>query len=313
MSLTALGRGAALAVTTSLVSVWLPTTWFLVPIVQALSTWSAVAVVVLVVFEVVRRRRGWAPICAGLVAALAASVLVTHASSGPPDCEPSRAVDRPATTMRILSTNTLQARATGIPAAIERIDPDIVVMLEANERLAERVREAVGPGRFAYRAASSGTGGEAAATIVLSRFPIRQAEQLAGSDSLGMEVRTPSGVVHLVAVHPLPPLPGWQHLWSTALAGVRTEIASVDPDEPLIVAGDFNATRGHPTFRTLSTGLDEAIPTLGGLRTTWPDLPWGLGVAPIDHVLTRHLCRGAAGVEPMPGSDHRLVWAELGL
>ncbi|MEV6815365.1 endonuclease/exonuclease/phosphatase family protein [Micromonospora sp. NPDC051296] len=90
------------------------------------------------------------------------------------------------------------------------------------------------------------------------------------------------------------------------------------PDGPLsILAGDFNATLDHAPLRALlDTGYADAAASVGaGLTGTWG--PYDGDLIPpvvIDHVLVDHrIAVRAVAVHPLPGSDHRMVLAELRL
>ncbi|MDG4792612.1 endonuclease/exonuclease/phosphatase family protein [Micromonospora sp. WMMD1082] len=90
------------------------------------------------------------------------------------------------------------------------------------------------------------------------------------------------------------------------------------PDGPLsILAGDFNATLDHGPLRALlATGYADAAASVGaGLTGTWGPYD-GDPIPPvvIDHVLVdRRIAVRAVSVHPLPGSDHRMVLAELRL
>ena len=77
------------------------------------------------------------------------------------------------------------------------------------------------------------------------------------------------------------------------------------------MAGDFNAAFGHPGFRDLAAGLDDAQRTDGqGWVRTWPfagnRLP---AFVQLDHLLSRGLTVVAAGQVAVNRADHAAVWA----
>ena len=81
-----------------------------------------------------------------------------------------------------------------------------------------------------------------------------------------------------------------------------------------ILAGDFNATLDHAELRRLidSGYVDAAAEVGAGLRATWPNARRLPPPVTIDHVLAD----ARAGVQefsvhPIPGTDHRAVFAEL--
>ncbi|MFB9851347.1 endonuclease/exonuclease/phosphatase family protein [Micromonospora andamanensis] len=101
----------------------------------------------------------------------------------------------------------------------------------------------------------------------------------------------------------------------------RTDLAAqpaATPDGPLsILAGDFNATLDHGPLRDLlGTGYVDAAASVGaGLTGTWGPYD-GDPIPPvvIDHVLVdRRIAVRDVTVHNLPGSDHRMVLAELRL
>jgi len=88
-------------------------------------------------------------------------------------------------------------------------------------------------------------------------------------------------------------------------------------DTPVILAGDFNATLDHAQFRRLLRlgHVDAASRAGNGLVATWGPLPYGRpALLAIDHVLVDPRCRvRATSVHRLPGSDHRILYAEVQL
>jgi endonuclease/exonuclease/phosphatase (EEP) superfamily protein YafD len=86
-------------------------------------------------------------------------------------------------------------------------------------------------------------------------------------------------------------------------------------DGPVILAGDFNATRQHQALRELlETGFTDAhLATGRGWAATWPvgrRLP---PFALIDHVLVSpDLAVASVDEVAISGSDHRAVVATIG-
>jgi endonuclease/exonuclease/phosphatase family metal-dependent hydrolase len=96
-----------------------------------------------------------------------------------------------------------------------------------------------------------------------------------------------------------------------------------DGDQPVadgglrVLAGDFNATLDHSLVGDLlGSGYHDAADATGnGLTATWPQQGWKPvpGVT-IDHVLAdSRMAIRAFGVHALPDTDHRPVFAELGL
>jgi endonuclease/exonuclease/phosphatase (EEP) superfamily protein YafD len=127
----------------------------------------------------------------------------------------------------------------------------------------------------------------------------------------------PSGLsVHLVCVHPHPPMPPWN---LPSAPRWRAELAALPPagDPPVVLAGDFNATLDHAQFRRLlRRGYADAASQAGqGLVHTWGPRPdWRLTLLAIDHVLVDRRCQVVTtSAYRVTGSDHRALYAELRL
>ncbi|PRY35268.1 endonuclease/exonuclease/phosphatase family protein [Umezawaea tangerina] len=113
--------------------------------------------------------------------------------------------------------------------------------------------------------------------------------------------------VRVVAVHTYYPA-GDVDLWTRDLAALRSVAG-----EDVVVLGDFNATLDHASMRDLlAAGLVDTHAEVGrGWAPTWPS---ALPVVQLDHVLHGHGLVGVSATErTLPGSDHRLVFAELAL
>ena len=146
---------------------------------------------------------------------------------------------------------------------------------------------------------------------VASRHPLVPLD-LAGPALLqqpGARVEVGSAAIEVVAVHPVPPT-GAPATWKAEMRG----LPPAPSDGPIrILAGDFNATLDHGTFRRLlRAGYRDAGERRGaGLRHTWPTGGWWPPVT-IDHVLVdRRAAVVGYRVLDVPGSDHRAVLAEL--
>jgi endonuclease/exonuclease/phosphatase family metal-dependent hydrolase len=83
-----------------------------------------------------------------------------------------------------------------------------------------------------------------------------------------------------------------------------------------MVLGDLNAAPGWPVHRRLSRSLDDAAhaaATVRGERAdpTWSLRPAGRALLRIDHVMVRGIRVHNVFTIPLPGSDHRLIVADL--
>jgi len=148
-----------------------------------------------------------------------------------------------------------------------------------------------------------------------SRQPLTDVQvlNLEGRPALAATVVLPAGRLRLVTVHPTSPL-GGAATWRRQLAQLD-RILRASP-RPLVVAGDFNATRWHRGFaRILATDLDDAHERRRRWwAATWPDdrRPLLPPLLHLDHVLVSptvgvRAIREAAG----RGSDHRPLICDL--
>jgi endonuclease/exonuclease/phosphatase (EEP) superfamily protein YafD len=127
----------------------------------------------------------------------------------------------------------------------------------------------------------------------------------------------PSGEsVRLACIHSQPPKPPWSR---AATARWRSQLSALPPPgpDPLILAGDFNATLDHAAFRQLlARGYVDAASQIGhGLALTWGPRPHRRpALLAIDHFLVSPQCEVlATSTHVLPGSDHRAVYAEIRL
>ena len=206
---------------------------------------------------------------------------------------------------------------------VEREQPDVVVLQEAYPPWREAVAQMTQ--RYPYNTLA-GTG-RYFQLVVMSRYPIREQQNLAGTEATGggdiyaflvkLVLDVEGTPVTLFGVHP--PTPREPDLWrprNRYLSELADLVAREVVDRPTIVAGDFNTVPWSPFFLDLlsRTGLVNA----SGER--WPAatrilkeyrLPAPLG-APIDHILVSPgIGVVRAGNGPDLGSDHLPVIADL--
>lgn len=129
--------------------------------------------------------------------------------------------------------------------------------------------------------------------------------------SIHAVLERPSGPLHLLATHPLPPGGADYAAWrNEQLANVAHFIGAVEGEA--VVIGDLNTTPWSPYFKQLCRDADLRDSAKGfGLQVSWPTFCWPLGI-PIDHCLVSP----AIGVVdrrtgPNIGSDHSPLIVEL--
>jgi endonuclease/exonuclease/phosphatase family metal-dependent hydrolase len=156
-------------------------------------------------------------------------------------------------------------------------------------------------------------------SAIFARYPLHQglAVPPASRATPVARLEVPGGQsVQLVCVHLRPPRPARS---PSGAARWRAEMAMLPGPgaEPVIMAGDFNATVDHAQFRALlRRGYADAAVQVGrGLVPTWGPRPGGeFAVLTIDHILVDPRCAVRdVRAYPVPGTDHRAVFAEISL
>ncbi len=209
------------------------------------------------------------------------------------------------------------ADASTLVELVEARQVDVLVLLEVTpagqEHLSTAGLSALLPEQVGR--AREGAGG----TLVMSRLPL---EEMPGGatgvfDQPVVRAETDAGPMLVFAAHPYPPFRAAR--WREELAEIdrwaREQPPTSEGGVPVVVAGDLNASADHPAFRALTSGphgLTDAQRADGaGWVRTWPTKRPIPPVVHIDHVLVRDLDVLGTGTEPVPGTDHRAVWARL--
>jgi len=274
------------------------------------------------------RGRGFRRGTARLLTAAALGGVVVHAAwaSGPYlGAAPVAAPADGAREVRVMTSNLRLGRAD--PARVVGLavtgGVDVLVLQEVTPQALAGLREA-GIGRgFGHRAGRPAAG--ATGTMVFSRARLSAVRRLPTRfGSYALDVRLPQvpgargGRVHLLAVHPRPPV-GTAAGWRADQVTVRRAARGLAG--PTVVAGDLNATMDHAPMRELvGRGFrDAATEARSRWQPTWPSAGvvsrFGVSVPPllaIDHVLVDEVLRAVATRSyPVPGTDHRALVATL--
>ncbi|WP_283135638.1 endonuclease/exonuclease/phosphatase family protein [Rhizohabitans arisaemae] len=259
----------------------------------------------LIVLAIVLRSRGKAPIAVALATVLAFGFAITPRllpEGNPGTGEP----------LRILTANLKfgQADPAGVVELVRRLRPDVLSVQEITPELEERLDTAGLKTLLPYRVMEATWG--ASGTGVYATRQLTKRTGLftpVGHNMPVAQLRTEGGrTVEIVAVHPYAPVPGTVDVWAAGLRALPPATGGYR-----ILAGDFNATEDHRIFRDiLATGYTDAADAVGsGLTPTWPvgGLP---ALFMIDHILVdRRFSISGAEIHPIPGSDHRAVFADL--
>jgi endonuclease/exonuclease/phosphatase (EEP) superfamily protein YafD len=215
----------------------------------------------------------------------------------------------------------------------EGADPERVVELVSRHDVDVLVLEEVTPQalkgleRAGLRRLLPHSAGEAeprvVGTMAFSRSPLTDVRRLGtrfGGYAMDVrpEGRVDGGVLHLLAVHPYPPV-GGAASWREDHRVIRR--AALSRPGPTMVVGDLNATTDHAPLRELARHgfQDAATAANSGFQPTWPasGIVTRLGVplpslVTIDHVLVGGGLRAVRTESfEVEGTDHRALVATI--
>ena len=193
-------------------------------------------------------------------------------------------------------------------------DPDIIVLQEVDPRWAAILGRTSELDAWEYRHIDPEEGSFGVA--MFSRVPATlTTEDLQGIKLGRMDLEVDGRPLTIYDVHTLPPRGDrYAQVWTEQMADLA--LRAQHSDTPVVFAGDFNATRHHPSYRRLlRSGLRDAHAIAGrSSAKTWPN---GLFPAPslrLDHVLVGDGVRVHGVSETAPnGSDHLPIVVDLSL
>jgi endonuclease/exonuclease/phosphatase family metal-dependent hydrolase len=261
------------------------------------------------------RRQRVAASAAGLTAAALAPVVLPRAIR-----RPQPKADGPV--LRVITANLLRGRADeeALVRLVQQGGVDVLFLQELTESAVVRLKQA-GLSDLLPHELIDVRGETSRGSGMYARFPLLEGKSFPPSFAAQPRARleVPGGAgVDLACIHthpPNPPLRGKVSTWREELSLLPPPADSADAP-PLVLAGDFNASLDHESFRgVLRRGLVDAAAQLGrGLLPTWAPFPGWPGLLTIDHVLLDPRCAVLkVEVHPLPGSDHRAVYAEFRL
>jgi endonuclease/exonuclease/phosphatase family metal-dependent hydrolase len=293
---------------------WYDSTAYLVVVLQTAGPFVVVGLGLLAVATLVLRRwRMLLPVVVALAVAATVAAPAFRATSSP----------KASRDLTVMSANTWigSANAGQLMDAVRFHDVDVLVVTEATPAIMRGLDAEGASDYFTHREgiarASTFTG-----TMILSRYPLSVRNP--GTDATAeatqsvqpeLDVTAPEGTVRLKVAHPTAPLQGDTAQWRAGLSALQSWKERLAGDQLVVMAGDFNASFGHPGFRDLAEGLDDAQRTDGqGWVRTWPFA--GNRLPPfvqLDHLLSRRLTVVAAGQVAFNRADHAAVWASYHL
>ena len=221
-----------------------------------------------------------------------------------------------------LNLNYGQANTGELFAEVDRRRPDVVVLAEVTTSNRQVFDGKAWRQRLPYRLGTAGADGNPAAgygdaggTMILSRYPLKELGRAKDTayTNFAARVALPDHPFVLVAAHPGNPDYGigrWLHD-GQALA----QLAVGHTAEPLVVAGDLNATAEHLTLRELMARAHLSDTATGqGWHPTFPADTWFPALIQIDHVLvSSEFTTTAFDTFAVAGTDHRGLGVRLAL
>ncbi|MGB6022552.1 MAG: endonuclease/exonuclease/phosphatase family protein [Ornithinimicrobium sp.] len=204
------------------------------------------------------------------------------------------------------------ADVTELEREVRRRGVSALVLLEVTPTALRQVEASDIPALLPHRSGRPRVGADG--TMIFTAQPHRElATPDLFFDQVAVEVtaeQETEGRWLLLGAHPVPPTLAD---WSADLAALRDWSTAQDPDLDLVMAGDFNASSGHPAFRGLEQDLvDARRATDPGWVRTWPRTSVIPAFIDLDHVLVRGFDVVDAGQVEISGTDHSAVWARLG-
>jgi endonuclease/exonuclease/phosphatase (EEP) superfamily protein YafD len=221
-------------------------------------------------------------------------------------------VDGPTTVVAATNIGPDHRQLAAMASDVLALDADVLSIVELTPADQGALRAAGIAERYPYavedaRAGAHGSG-------IYSRYPLRDVgvAEIGRAPMAYATVELPSGPVTVFAVHTTQPLRGPGQL-DAELEQLGTLADGYD--NPVVLAGDFNATRQHQALRELlEAGFRDAhLDTGRGSAATWPAGRRIPSFALIDHVLVSpELAVASVDEATISGSDHRAVVATIG-
>lgn len=249
-----------------------------------------------------------------LAASLAGFVYWTAPFFVPPETS-SVADPADAGTLRVMTINTLygQADAEAVVDLVESEHVEVLAVQELTPGLEAALTDAGLDDLLTHSVtvpAADSPGGSG----LWSSAPLTDEEQ-----TLDTSFAMPSAVVdaggtdvRVTVVHPYPPMPADTVTWRTELVELTDQVHA--DGTPQILAGDFNATHDHASFRELlgSRFVDATREWGAGPAVTWPEGSRVPALFALDHVVVeKDMPVSDVVSRQVPGTDHRALLATV--
>jgi endonuclease/exonuclease/phosphatase (EEP) superfamily protein YafD len=197
--------------------------------------------------------------------------------------------------------------ARPLQAMLEREGPDIVVLLELSPDYARQIE-----GLHDYPHQHLQPEYSPFGIGLISRHPLRQVRTMGDDDGVARieaDVEIGASSVHLIALHPMPPIEARFHTRRNMMLREIAESEKVS-GKPTVIVGDFNATPWSSAFASLR---GQGFRRASSLEGTWPAPLGALGL-PLDQLLVSEAWSvDAFKVLDGLGSDHRAILSRLNM
>ncbi len=207
------------------------------------------------------------------------------------------------------------SRPADAAASVFANDADLIVLSELTPQFVAAAAQLGAEGRYPYRLLdpvepvgdNSGPGGLG----LYSKYPFDDIERVGRDGAPFVRIVLPRGrAIRVLPVHvPSPSGSSRVAPWSSELSRLGRLVESAE--EPVLLVGDFNASRWQPSFGALlRRNLTDAHESVGrGLSRSWKS---NFAVFRLDHALfSRELAATNVTDFTVPGSDHRGFVADL--
>lgn len=219
-------------------------------------------------------------------------------------------------TFRLMTANLLHQRcdAADFARVLGRHDPDVVVTQELGPLAADVLASAYPHHRLRPALDFTGRG-------VATRLPAEFGNiDMPGRDGTSAVLDVGGRTVRVAGVHLLNPVqfPWWEFVQTRSLQ-LQGLFEWMDRStEPVVVAGDFNASPRWPAYKRMLGRVDDLVVDWatrhgGAAERTWAWRPGWPRLLRIDHVFGRGLEATRVEVDTIRGTDHNPVVVDLSL
>jgi endonuclease/exonuclease/phosphatase family metal-dependent hydrolase len=219
--------------------------------------------------------------------------------------------------MRVVSANLYRGRVSSshLAALLAELRPDIGAFQELTPELGDVIDGHFEHGALYPKQGSSGLGIGACRPVAneVLDLPRRPATVATLDPGAWPELGRATRVLNVHMTHPMV-FPPWRSLQERSHQ-INRIITHADGYDAMVL-GDLNAAPGWPVHRRLSRSMDDAARAAAAVRgrradPTWSLRPAGRALLRIDHVMVRGIRVHDVFTVPLPGSDHRLIVADL--